>query len=353
MKFSGLTLQNYRLCNNHFSERCYANSKDLRLVRNAVPNRFIEIECTGGESSIENVAPVIPDSWVENVPLTTSDMTDKCQPGTSNQPPVTPTRKLFRSVEGLSNIENSPRKLKLIRIINRKENQLRKVKRLCKKRGNDIKALANLSDSAVVHGLFQDMPSLTSNFLLAQIRCSKSKGSKGRRWTFDDKIMALAIYKKSPKCYRMLQKFVWLLSKKTLLSMLGKVPFHVGINEHLFSHINESIEGSADRCCVLLFDEMDIQENIEYDLGSDNILGFEYFGERTSSKPANKALLFMLVGLAKKWKQPVAYFFASNGCNANNFEHCLFQVLKAANNIAKVEVVVENSFLAKDAWCNP
>ncbi|KAH1008992.1 hypothetical protein HUJ04_001421 [Dendroctonus ponderosae] len=114
--------------------------------------------------------------------------------------------------------------------------------------------------------------------------------------------------------------------------MLGKVPLHVGIHEHLFSHINESIEGSAGRCCVLLFDEMDIQENIEYDFGSDNILGFEDFGGRTSSKPANKGLLVMLAGLAKNWKQPVAHLFANNGGNANNLEHCLFQVLKADGN---------------------
>lgn len=57
-----------------------------------------------------------------------------------------------------------------------------------------------------------------------------------------------------------------------------------------------------DRICVILFDEMDIKENIQYDEHTDCIKGYEDFGENEDSRPlfANKALVFMAQGLRRK-----------------------------------------------------
>ncbi|CAH0550751.1 unnamed protein product [Brassicogethes aeneus] len=263
-------------------------------------------------------------------------------PQTHSNPGRTRSR-TFRNIENLSVKDSSPRKKKLIKIIHNREDHLRKIKKLCKNRANDIKALTNLSDSKVVQNLFQGMSSVTSNFLISQIRNFKVKGSKGRRWTLDDKILALCIFKRSPRCYNLLRKFVALPNKTTILSLLKRVPFQVGINEHIFKNINDSLAQGIDRSCALLYDEMDIQENVQHDEGEDMIFGFEDFGGGVKSgrtmKPANKALVFMLVGLSHNWKQPVAFYFSSNGCNSTTLKECLFEVLYAAKHYAKVDVV--------------
>jgi hypothetical protein len=58
-----------------------------------------------------------------------------------------------------------------------------------------------------------------------------------------------------------------------------------------------------------MFDEMSIRENLHYNQKFGCVEGFEDLGShgRTSSI-ANHALVFMLFGICKKWKQPVAYY---------------------------------------------
>ncbi|KAG8227029.1 hypothetical protein J437_LFUL006649 [Ladona fulva] len=57
---------------------------------------------------------------------------------------------------------------------------------------------------SVVDFLKSKMSERAAEFLASQIRCSKRK-AKGRRWTHKEKVIALSIYKQSPKCYRFLR----------------------------------------------------------------------------------------------------------------------------------------------------
>lgn len=139
-------------------------------------------------------------------------------------------RKLFRNIDNLIKSDMTPRKQKLIKIIHNKEDYLRKLKSLSKKRLYSMKALSNLNESNVKN-IFKDMTSVTANFMISQIRSVKVKGAKGRRWNLEDKILALCIFKRSPKCYSLLRKFVAI---RTLLNMLEKVTFEAGINPHIF-----------------------------------------------------------------------------------------------------------------------
>lgn len=99
----------------------------------------------------------------------------------------------------------------------------------------------------------------------------------------------------------------------------------------------------TDRCCALLFDEIDIKQNVQYSEDADRVLGFEDYGDTVKNtmenKPANKALVFMLVGLSQKWKQPVAFYFSQNGCNSVMLKKCMFDVLNASQMYAGVDVV--------------
>lgn len=40
---------------------------------------------------------------------------------------------------------------------------------------------------------------------------------------------------------------------------------------------------STDRCCALLFDEIDIKQNVQYSEDADRVLGFEDYGDTVNN----------------------------------------------------------------------
>jgi hypothetical protein len=117
-----------------------------------------------------------------------------------------------------------------------------------------------------------------------------------------------------------------MLSQRTLTNLLQGVSFQSGINDHLFKDIDHCVQKDEDRLCALLFDEMDIKECLYCDIGSDRIIGFEDLGDNCGEQFANKVLVFMLQGLYKTWKQPIAYYyyyFSHNGCKTEELLICL------------------------------
>lgn len=391
-KYTGQSLKNRRICSNHFSSDAYINRATYQLRRDAVPNPFVGTPSTSvSPATTTSTSQVIPvsEETIKNDELTETytvgqDVsnsiicTDPCTsivpeasssimgpdesggiicatPSTSTpvasssltmEPVISgftkSRKKIFKTIGDLQLKDFTPRKKKLVDIIHKKTDQLRKVKYLCKKRLFDMKSVSNLADSNVVHSLFENMSSVTANFMISQIKNSRAKSVMGRRWTLEDKLLALCIFKRSPRCYSLLRRFFALPHKRTLLALLEKIPFDAGINNHIFKQLNEKLPEGLDRSCVLLFDECDLQENVQYDLAADKILGFEDFGSIDSPgerKFANKALVFMLVGLNMKWKQPVAFYFNCNGCNSTILQQCILAVLKAAKNYGNLNVV--------------
>ena len=63
-----------------------------------------------------------------------------------------------------------------------------------------------------------------------------------------------------------------------------------------------------EKVCVLVMDEVSLKEGLSYDVSEDKIEGLEDFGE-LARHVANQGLVFMVRGLSKNWKQPIAYFF--------------------------------------------
>ena len=84
-----------------------------------------------------------------------------------------------------------------------------------------------------------------------------------------------------------------------------------------------------DRYCCLLFDEMSIRENVCFNQKLDCTEGFEDCGTERTHRIANHALLFMVRGLHRKWKQPVAYYFIRGSTKADLLERFLKEVLGA------------------------
>ena len=89
-----------------------------------------------------------------------------------------------------------------------------------------------------------------------------------------------------------------------------------------------------DRYCCLLFDEMSIRENVWFNEKFNCIEGYEDLGSQGRTRNiANHALLFMVHGLHRKWKQPVAYYLSRGSTKAEMLQQFLKEVLEACQNV--------------------
>ncbi|PZC87062.1 hypothetical protein B5X24_HaOG201298 [Helicoverpa armigera] len=79
-------------------------------------------------------------------------------------------------------------------------------------------------------------------------------------------------------------------------------------SEHNYCQKKATDKYKKDRLCSLIFDEMSISPQIHYNAAKDQIRGFTF----DDKKIADHVLVFMVKGLRKKYKQPVAYYFTNS-----------------------------------------
>ncbi|GBL75476.1 hypothetical protein AVEN_194651-1 [Araneus ventricosus] len=139
-----------------------------------------------------------------------------------------------------------------------------------------------------------------------------SVAKNGRRYSLQDKNLALQIYLASPKAYGLIRKYFCLPSKKTLRRSLAAIDIEPGFIpsvEKALKLVASKIT-PLDKLCILSFDEMKIKMGLSYHK-KNVIIGYENYGSESSSKLATHVLVFMVRGLCKKWKQVIGCFFFS------------------------------------------
>ena len=160
-------------------------------------------------------------------------------------------------------------------------------------------------------GRYLDTNSL--DFFANQLRIGKQR-LKGRRHTKKAKLFAFALHYQSPSAYKFCRKMFALPCERSLRRWLEKVRVQPGFNNTSFEILQQKAKTMSERdtVCVLTLDEMSLKSGLYYDLQKDIIEGMEDFGSLGKSKNvATQALVFMVRGLACKWKQPVGYFLAN------------------------------------------
>jgi len=88
-----------------------------------------------------------------------------------------------------------------------------------------------------------------------------------------------------------------------------------------------------DRYCCLLFDQMSIRENVQFNQKYDCNEGFEDLGRNRMCTFTNHALLFMVRDLHQKWKQPVVYYLSRGSTEAEMLVQLLNEILDACQNV--------------------
>jgi hypothetical protein len=88
-----------------------------------------------------------------------------------------------------------------------------------------------------------------------------------------------------------------------------------------------------------MFEEMSIRENLHFNQKFDCIEDFlRSWKSGQTCNTANHALVFMVCGLRRKWKQPVAYYFSRGSTKAEIIVQILSEILDACQD-AGLQVV--------------
>ena len=191
-----------------------------------------------------------------------------------------------------------------------------KAARQCKRRQmatkDRIKKIEHLMQVGVCQVL-ENLPTPLHAMISAQMR-NEGKPIYGRRFTEEEKILALSIYKQSPKAFRYLSKLFLLPSIETLRKLLSHIPLRAGICDNVFRELeerSESFPNEKSRYALLLFDEIKLSPSLVYNPSMDIVEGFVDSGFSRSLDIADHAMVWMLKGIdgVRPWKQPVAYTF--------------------------------------------
>lgn len=146
--------------------------------------------------------------------------------------------------------------------------------------------------------------------LFVQMQLQSTKKPKGRRFSIEEKVLSLSLFKKSPKSYKLLSKYFTLPSSKAMKRLLSRIKLSPGINDVIFDKIKKTMAGkdASDRLCSLIFDEMSLTPQIFYNAQKDSLEGF---ANNKSASFADHVLVFMVKGIKRNFKQPIAYFFTN------------------------------------------
>lgn len=168
------------------------------------------------------------------------------------------------------------------------------------------------------------MNKICSQFIRSLYRLMM-RHKKGRRYENSDKEFALALYYCSTKSYVLLQKFFCLPSINSLRSWLNNLHVACGINLLVLQLLKIKSEKlrREEKVISLIFDEMSLQEHLNYDARTDIFEGFEDFGNNraTSSRQlCNQAMAVIIKGLYLDFKQVIGYFLSKEAMAADNFK---------------------------------
>lgn len=141
-------------------------------------------------------------------------------------------------------------------------------------------------------------------------------------------------------------------SVRTLTRSVQNFDFSPGLLVKIFELLKVKMANAddIDKECMLAADEMSISDGIQFDPSMASVIGtinIPLF-KSTSTPNATKALVFMIGGIATRWKQVVSYYFTGNSINPAEFKHLMLMIVDKAESIG----LKINSFTTDMGPCN-
>ncbi|KAK9751653.1 Transposase protein [Popillia japonica] len=89
-----------------------------------------------------------------------------------------------------------------------------------------------------------------------------------------------------------------------------------------------------DRYSCLMFDEISLSPGFAYDSKLKKVVGYVDLGVNGRRSAANHALVFMLSGLHKAWKQPIAYYFTKDQIPTAELKKIIVEIITQLQSIS-------------------
>lgn len=175
---------------------------------------------------------------------------------------------------------------------------------------------SKMNDERVLNYLSQKLNETTVDFIKMQLtNCQRSK--HGRRYTAEQKSYWLASYKQGPKSYRFNERSFILPGRRTLGRHSANILFQSGTDSKVFEAMKDTVKdwSEADRQCVISWDEVALEQHLDYCPGRDFIEGFVEMDKERRPKFATHSLTFQVRGITWPYKQSIGYFY-TNGLSA-------------------------------------
>ncbi|XP_039314688.1 uncharacterized protein LOC120359768 [Solenopsis invicta] len=214
------------------------------------------------------------------------------------------SRKIFLSPRARKLYDKTVQLKRQKRYLKRRLNQVTSnTSKLIKQRGTNK---SRIDDTAAVRQQIVHMISRNSNV-----------APQARRYTLEEKMFCIGIYRRSRSAYKFLSKYLLCPSITTLDTQLRHIPLNSGCNPIIFKYLQLVAKEVKDieLYCVLIWDEMAIEPAINYDSKSDKIIGFEDWGMKRTRKFADHAILFAVRCFASGNHMPIGYGFCRNTTN--------------------------------------
>lgn len=208
--------------------------------------------------------------------------------------------------------------------------------------------LANTKQDSI-NGLCKSAAKYLDPKILAFFESQMKLGTickKGRRYSDAERKFALALYYQSPRAYKFLSKLFRLPCVGMLHLWLRKINIKAVWNHASLMLMQNKAKKmrDSDKLCGIVFDAVHLQEHLSYNSVTDTVEGTEYLGELgTSNKVANYAIVFMVRGLRRKWKQLVGHFFYKGALKTSTLKAML---------ISAVQRVQQTGFIVKFVTCD-
>lgn len=165
---------------------------------------------------------------------------------------------------------------------------------------------------------------------------NNDKKGVGRRYTTEEKILALSIYKTSAKAYRYLRTIlVSLPSPSTLKLIVKNIPVTAGISETTRKRLEEMsaiLKTEKERTMILMWDEIMLSLGLQYDNQTDKIVGFEDWGHKRTGDFANHALVFMLRSVETGNNLPISFNFCTGSTVSTQLQRCIKEAIEVVKN---------------------
>lgn len=125
-------------------------------------------------------------------------------------------------------------------------------------------------------------------------------------------------------------------SLRTLTRKLENLKFKYGLIDEGFEFLIVKIncfKNEIDKDCTLVLDEMSITPDDFNDSSTNTKIGNVTLPNHDDTQVATHGLVFMLAGLASRWKQVVAYYFTGNKVNEETFKSLVEHIIRKAEEI--------------------